>query len=516
MAVKLADAVARLGVDDDALKSGMGQAEGRLSKFGGVMTGAMMGIGLAVAQGVGNALRGAVDNIVESVTLASDLSETVSKTGVLFGDSQQVILDWSTTAATAFGITQQGALDAAANFAIFGKAAGLTGDDLNSFSTDFVGLASDLASFNNTTPEQAIQAIGAALRGESEPLRQYGVLMNDAALKAAAFEMGLTTSNTEALTQQQKILAAQKVIFDQTGAAQGDFTRTADGLANQQRILAAQWTDFKTAMGSAVLPVVNDVTGAVNDMVATVLPPFKDFLNEYVIPAVGAFGKSLGALVDEAGPRIAKFAVDAMASIGSFIDGLKGAADDTTSYADDMGRAFVGSYANIQAQMTGIVDNLNWFAGWFSSSAAENPKLWIATTFAAITAFTEAFGRQVLFITTAARLTGEAMEALFKGDFAGAFAANQAAVAMLSMTGSRVLAADYVNSFRQNRDELLGMWGNETANDYSPYKPQIENSQKAFLPIVINQTINTSADPVAVGQGAQTGVQQALRGAGLQ
>jgi hypothetical protein len=55
---------------------------------------------------------------------------------------------------------------------VFGKSAGLAGDDLVKFSTDFTGLASDLASFNNTSPEEAITAIGSALRGEAEPLRR--------------------------------------------------------------------------------------------------------------------------------------------------------------------------------------------------------------------------------------------------------------------------------------------------------------------------------------------------------
>jgi hypothetical protein len=75
--------------------------------------------------------------------------------------------------------------------------------ELATFSNDFTALASDLASFNNTTPEEAINAIGSALRGESEPLRKYNVLLNDAKLKAAALELGIY-SGSGALTDQQK------------------------------------------------------------------------------------------------------------------------------------------------------------------------------------------------------------------------------------------------------------------------------------------------------------------------
>ena len=106
-------------------------------------------------------------------------------------------------------------MNAAATFGIFGKSAGLAGEELTSFSTEFVTLASDLASFNNTSVDQAITALGAALRGESEPIRAFGVLLNDATLKAKAMEMGIY-SGSGTLTAQQKVLAAHKVILEQT------------------------------------------------------------------------------------------------------------------------------------------------------------------------------------------------------------------------------------------------------------------------------------------------------------
>ena len=192
---------------------------------------------------------------VPAVTAASDLNETISKTNVIFKDASKEVLDFSKNTAKTLGISQQAALDAAATFGTFGKAAGLTGKELSTFSTDFTGLAADLASFNNTTPEEAINAIGAALRGESEPLRAYGVLLNDATLKEAALKLGIY-DGVGALTAQQKVLAAQKVIYEQTTDAQGDFARTSDGLANQQRILAASIEDLKAKLGQALLPVV--------------------------------------------------------------------------------------------------------------------------------------------------------------------------------------------------------------------------------------------------------------------
>jgi hypothetical protein len=194
----------------------------------------------------------------KAVSMASDLAETQNKVGVIFGSSAKSIQNFASSANKALGQTQNEALTAASTFGTFGKAAGLAGDDLATFSTDFVTLASDLASFNNSTPEEATLALGAALRGESEPLRRFGVLLDDATLKAKATEMGIYSGN-KALTSQQKILAAQQAILEQTTDAQGDFARTSDGLANQQRILRATLEDTATKIGMALLPAVQAV-----------------------------------------------------------------------------------------------------------------------------------------------------------------------------------------------------------------------------------------------------------------
>ena len=202
-----------------------------------------------------------------AISAASDLGENLSKVNVIFGEGAAEVEKFAESAAKSLGQSKNAVLTAAGTFGTFGKAAGLTGKDLAGFSNDFTGLASDLASFNNTTPEQAVQAIGAALRGESEPLRQYGVLLNDASLKAAALELGIY-DGSGALTDQQKILAAQKVIFEQTTDAQGDFARTSDGLANSQRTLTAQMENLQVSIGQALLPVVEAILPLVQSFAA--------------------------------------------------------------------------------------------------------------------------------------------------------------------------------------------------------------------------------------------------------
>ena len=199
-----------------------------------------------------------------AIMAASDLEENLSKVNVVFGEGAASIENFAKTAASSLGQSQNAVLQAAGTFGTFGKAAGLSGQDLATFSNDFTALASDLASFNNTTPEQAINAIGSALRGESEPLRQFGVLLSDAALREEALSMGLEVSSG-ALSAQTKILAAQSLIYKQTGDAQGDFARTSDGLANSSRVLKAQMADLQVSIGKALLPAVQAVLPFVKD-----------------------------------------------------------------------------------------------------------------------------------------------------------------------------------------------------------------------------------------------------------
>lgn len=194
-----------------------------------------------------------------AITAASGLNETISKTGQIFGDSSGAILEWSKNSATALGQSRQQALDAASTFAIFGKSAGLSGDDLTGFSTKLVGLSADFSSFFDASPDEAITAIGAALRGESEPIRKFGVLLNDSVLKQEALKLGLIKTTSEALTPQARALAAYEVIMNQTKDAQGDFQRTADGVANSSRSVTARFTDLKSVIGTALLPVVKQL-----------------------------------------------------------------------------------------------------------------------------------------------------------------------------------------------------------------------------------------------------------------
>lgn len=255
MSMNVGDLVASVGIEDKGVDKTLKKNEERFKEFGNKIKDYAKVAGLAIVAGIGYGLKGAIEK-------ASDLSETQSKVQQIFGDSADTVLKFAATADRALGQSKQQALDAASTFAIFGKGAGLSGQKLVDFSLKLNALASDLSSFYNTSPQQAIEAIGAALRGEAEPIRAFGVLLDDASLRNQAFAMGLTKTTKNVLTPQQRVLAAQALIFKQTKVAQGDFARTSGGLANQSRILHARLDNLQADVGSKLLPYTLKVVTA--------------------------------------------------------------------------------------------------------------------------------------------------------------------------------------------------------------------------------------------------------------
>lgn len=312
-------------------------------------------IGVGLGGLISDGVRQGFNFTVEGIGLASDLSETRAAIGEVFGGSTGVVEAFAARASTALGQTQQQALDGAKTFGIFGTAAGLSGSDLATFSTDFVTLASDLASFNNTSPEQAITAIGAALRGESEPIRAYGVLLDDASLRAQAFAMGLTTSATEALTPQQKILATQALIAQQTETQQGDFLRTSDGLANQGRILAASFEDAQAKLGTALLPTITELAVFANDELIPILNDVVDEIGPVLGDALRDTAPAFLDLVREIAPlipQLVELGVSAMPGIITAVQLITPLLLDWAAYTTTVYSTISGLFSFLNGDIT--------------------------------------------------------------------------------------------------------------------------------------------------------------------
>lgn len=326
--------------DLNLLKTG---GAGTTTAMGGLSSG-MKVVGLAAGVAAVAVAGMAVKFGVDAIQSASDLNETMSKAQVIFGDAAQGIFEFAETANTSLGQTKQQAIDAAATFAIFGKSAGLTGKDLQNFSTDLVSLSADLGSFHNAASDEVIMALGSALRGEAEPMRRFGVLLDDASLKAQAMAMGIY-EGTGSLTQQQKVLSAQALILAQTTDAQGDFDRTSSGLANTTKILTSSFHDLQLSFGEGFLKGLGNTSGATENL-QSILESLKPVL-EGLGEVVGVFSETLLKTLDSNFQETTK--------------SIKGAEVQTSGFAT-MARIAGGFVGDLTSSFTDINSPLGSFA----------------------------------------------------------------------------------------------------------------------------------------------------------
>lgn len=249
----------RTGVDQTASK-GLDQLRAKfdaLQKQGA--KGFVIGAGVAAtthALGlVQSALGGVTDFMGDSVRAASALSESMGKSSVVFGDNADEMEAWADRADTAIGQSKQQALEAAGTFGNLMQAFGEAPEKTAVMSRALVELASDLASFNNTSIDDAIQALRSGLSGETEPLKRYGIAISDARMRSVLLAAGIKDLGAT-LTPLQKSQAAYTLILKDSTLAQGDFQRTSEGLANQQRSSAAELENYKAEVGEGLLPAM--------------------------------------------------------------------------------------------------------------------------------------------------------------------------------------------------------------------------------------------------------------------
>jgi phage-related protein len=216
----------------------------------------------------------------DAVGQASDLGESASKVGVVFGGMSQQVKDFAHSAASTMGLSNQQALEATGTFGNLAVSLGLSQKQSAGMSMNMVKLAGDLASFNNVDPQVALDALRSGLTGETEPLKQFGINMNDATLKAQAMKLGLDTHGPT-LSAAVKAQAAYSLILAQSGTAQGDFARTSGGLANQQRIIAAQFLDVKANIGGAFLPFVNLAANGISGLLMPALLTVTSYMSDF-------------------------------------------------------------------------------------------------------------------------------------------------------------------------------------------------------------------------------------------
>jgi hypothetical protein len=225
-----------------------------------------------------------------AIMAASNLSESFAKSNTVFGNNAKQIEAWSRTTAKALGVSQQAALEAAGTYGNLFRAFGINEQESAKMSQALVVLAADLASFNNVPIEDALLALRSGLSGETEPLKRFGIAINDVRLKEQALADGLIETTKGTLPQAIKTQAAYALILKDSALAQGDVARTADGLSNQLKFLQAGLKDAQAGFGELLLPAALSVVSAFNDKL---LPALKRVSEAIKLEGAGAGFRSL-------------------------------------------------------------------------------------------------------------------------------------------------------------------------------------------------------------------------------
>ncbi len=251
MADFLGNLLVRIGLDTSAFNKGVDQSQTRLTRFSRSATQAGQTVTRSVTLPLGLLAAAAVK-------ATSDLEESANAVNVVFGDAAQTIFDFGETASESVGLSESAFNELVT---VTGALLKQSGQDIDTVADSTINLtqrAADLASVFNTDVSDALTALNAGLRGETEPARRFAINISDAAVVAEALASGLVDT-ADQITENIKVQARYNIILGDSEDVAGDFANTSDSLANRTRILRAEVTDLAAELGQTLVPIVQNL-----------------------------------------------------------------------------------------------------------------------------------------------------------------------------------------------------------------------------------------------------------------
>lgn len=233
------------------------------------------GMALGAAFGV----KKIVDFGKQCLELGSDLAEVQNVVDVTFPSMTAQVDKFAKNAAQSFGLSETMAKQYTGTFGAMAKAFGFTEQQAYDMGSTLTGLAGDVASFYNLSQDEVYTKIKSVFTGETESLKDLGVVMTQTALDSYALANGFGKT-TAAMTEAEKVALRYQFVQDQLSAAQGDFARTSDSWANQCRILSLQLQSLMATIGQGLINLFTPVIKVINTVIgklATLANTFKSF-----------------------------------------------------------------------------------------------------------------------------------------------------------------------------------------------------------------------------------------------
>ena len=207
----------------------------------------------------------------QCITAASDLQEVANVINVTFGESAAIVDEWAKTSAASFGLSETSAKRYIGTYGTMATQFGYTREQAASMGVELTKLTGDVASFYNIDEKLASVKLKSIFTGETETLKELGVVMTEVNLNAYAMEKGLGKTLKE-MTEHEKVALRYSFVMDKLSHAQGDFARTSDGWANSVRLLKLNLENLKIEIGNELLPVAGQGLALVNKGLKAISP----------------------------------------------------------------------------------------------------------------------------------------------------------------------------------------------------------------------------------------------------
>lgn len=215
----------------------------------------------------------------ECVELGSDLAEVQNVVDVTFTTMSDKVNEFAKSAMTSAGLSETMAKRYVGTFGAMSKSFGFSESQAYDMSTALTQLTGDVASFYNISQDLAYIKLKSVFTGETETLKDLGVVLTQSALDQYALANGYGKTTSE-MTEQEKVALRLAFVQKQLSAASGDFIRTSDSWANQVRVMQLQLQSLKATVGQGLINLFTPVLKVINILLgklATLANAFKSF-----------------------------------------------------------------------------------------------------------------------------------------------------------------------------------------------------------------------------------------------
>lgn len=329
-------------VDANGFDSGINSMQSSIGKFGK----ALKKLGNTITTVF--AAKKLVNFAKEAIELGSDLQEVQNVVDVTFTTMSEKVDEFAQKAAKTAGLSETMAKKYVGTFGSMADAFGFTEEQSYQMSTALTQLSGDVASFYNITQDEAYTKLKSVFTGETESLKDLGVVMTQTALDSYAMAngFGMTTSQ---MSEQQKVALRYQFVMDQLSAASGDFQRTSTGWANQMRILSLNIESLKANIGQGLInlftPLIQ-VLNAVIERLTVVGTMFKEFTE-----------RIMGKSATEGTSKVSESLSDLSEGYELSAEGIEDYAE-ATEEAADANKKSLSSFDDLNMLTSGISDNL--------------------------------------------------------------------------------------------------------------------------------------------------------------